>query len=61
MNKTTIITVIGVVVSIIIAWWLVGFVFSALAFLIKVIVVLVVAGLVFVGLRLLLSPSSSRG
>jgi len=61
MNKTTIITVIGVVVSIIIAWWLVGFVFSALAFLIKVILVLVVAGLVFVGLRLLLSPSSSRG
>lgn len=61
MNKTTVITVIGVVVSILIAWWLVGFVFSALAFLIKVIVVLVVAGLVFVGLRSLLSRSGTRG
>ena len=61
MIKTTIITVIGVIVSIVIAWWLVGFVFSALAFLIKVVVVLVVAGLVFVGLRSLLSRSSTRG
>ena len=61
MNRTTIITVIGVIVSIVIAWWLVGFVFSALAFLIKVFVVLLVAGLVFVGLRSLLSRSSPRG
>lgn len=61
MIKTTIITVIGVIVSIVIAWWLVGFVFSALAFLIRVIVVLVVAGLVFVGLRSLLTRSSRRG
>ncbi len=61
MNKTTVITVIGVIVSIVVAWWLVGFVFSALAFLIRVIVVLVVAGLVFVGLRSLLTRSSPRG
>ena len=61
MNTTSVITVIGVIVSIVIAWWLVGFVFSALAFLIKVVVVLVVAGLVFVGLRSLLSRSSTRG
>lgn len=60
MNKTTVVTVIGVIVSIVIAWWLVGFVFSALAFVIKVIVVLVVAGLVFAGLRSLLSGSSTR-
>jgi high-affinity Fe2+/Pb2+ permease len=61
VNTTSVITVIGVIVSIVIAWWLVGFVFSALAFLIKVVVVLVVAGLVFVGLRSLLSRSSTRG
>ena len=61
MNTTTVITVIGVIVSIVIAWWVVGFVFSALAFLIKVVVVLVVAGLVFAGLRALLSRSSPRG
>ncbi|MCY7326298.1 MAG: hypothetical protein LH605_09235 [Microbacteriaceae bacterium] len=61
MNKTTIITGIGVIVSIVVAWWLVGFVFSALAFLIRVIMVLFVAGLVFVGLRSLLSRSSPRG
>jgi ABC-type multidrug transport system permease subunit len=60
MNKTTVVTVIGVIASIVIAWWLVGFVFSALAFVIKVIVVLVVAGLVFAGLRSLLSGSSTR-
>ena len=61
MNETTIIPGIGVIVSIDVAWWLVGFVFSALGFLIKVIVVLFVAGLVFVGLRSLLSRSSPRG
>ena len=60
MNKTTVVTVIGVIASIVIAWWLVGFAFSALAFVIKMIVVLVVAGLVFAGLRSLLSGSSTR-
>ena len=60
MQKPSILTILGVIVAIVIAWALVSFVFSALAFLIKVIVVAVVAAVVFFALQGLLSRRASR-
>jgi len=60
MQRPTILTILGVIVAVVIAWALVSFVFSALAFLIKVIVVAVVAAVVFFALQGLLSRGSSR-
>ena len=60
MQRPTILTILGVIVAVVIAWALVSFVFSALAFLIKVIVVAVVAAVVFFALQRLLSRGSSR-
>lgn len=51
MTKNTVWTVLGVVVAIVIAWFLVNVLFSLLAFVFKLLIVAVVALLVFLALR----------
>ena len=53
MNKSTVWTIIGVIVAVVIAWFLVDIVFSLLWFIGKVVVVAVVAVIVFFVLRML--------
>ena len=52
-------TILGVILAIVIAWWLVNALFGVIYFLVKVIIVLFVAGLVFFVLRGLLNRSST--
>ena len=59
MNKNTVWTILGVVVAIIIAWFLVNVLFSLLAFVFKLLIVAIVALIVFFVLRALFR--SSRG
>lgn len=59
MNKNTIWTVVGVILAVVIAWWLVGVVFSVLWFFAKLAIVAVVAGGVFIALRMLFRKSDS--
>ncbi|MFS0853521.1 hypothetical protein [Microbacterium sp. 179-I 3D4 NHS] len=58
MNKNTIWTVLGVIVAIVIAWWIVSALFSLLWFIAKLAIVLVVAVVVFLVLRGLFSSST---
>jgi threonine/homoserine/homoserine lactone efflux protein len=51
--------ILGVVIAIVIAWWLVGVIFSLAWLIVKVVVVAAVAVLVFFALRGLL-PRGSR-
>ena len=51
MNKNTLWTILGVIVAVVIAWWLVGVVFSLLWFVAKLAIVAVVALVVFLVLR----------
>ncbi|WP_181905900.1 hypothetical protein [Microbacterium bovistercoris] len=51
MNKTSIWTVLGVIVAVVIAWWIVSALFSVLWFIAKLAVVAVVAVIVFLVLR----------
>lgn len=51
MTKSTVWTVVGVIVAIVIAWWLVSALFSLLWFIAKLAVVAVVAVAVYAGLR----------
>jgi len=51
MTKNTIWTVLGVIVAVVIAWWLVGLLFSVLWFIAKLAIVAVVALVVFLVLR----------
>ena len=60
MNKGTIWTIVGVIAAILIAWFLVNVLFSVLAFLVKLLVVAVVAVIVFFVLRMLFSRSDDR-
>ena len=53
MNKSTVWTIVGVIVAVVIAWFLVDIVFSLLWFIGKVVVVAVVAVIVFFVLRML--------
>jgi hypothetical protein len=46
-----VVTIIGVIVAIAIAWWLVGIIFAVIWFVVKLIIVAVVAVLVFFALR----------
>lgn len=46
-----IITILGVIVSIVVAWWLVNILLSLVFFVVKILIVLVVAALVFFALR----------
>ena len=57
MTKNTIWTVLGVIAAVVIAWWLVGLLFSVLWFIAKLAIVVVVALIVFLVLR---SAFSSR-
>ena len=60
MNKGTIWTIVGVIAAILIAWFLVNVLFSVLAFIVKLLVVAVVAVIVFFVLRMLFSRSDDR-
>ena len=51
MNKSTIWTVLGVIAAIVIAWFLVGALFSLLWLIVKIVIVGVVAVVVFLVLR----------
>jgi hypothetical protein len=53
MTKNTFWTVAGVILAIVIAWWLVGVLFSVLWFFAKLAIVAVVAVGVFIALRML--------
>ncbi len=53
MKKGTIWTILGVIVAVVIAWWLVNVVFHVVFWLFKVAVVAVVALVVFLVLRYL--------
>jgi uncharacterized protein YacL len=57
VNKGTVWTILGVIVAIVIAWFLVNIVFSVLFFIGKLLVVAVVAVIVFFVLRMLFSRS----
>jgi hypothetical protein len=56
----TVWTVIGVIVAVIVAWFLVDVVFSLLWFIGKLAIVAVVAVIVFFVLRALVRPSDDR-
>ena len=60
MNKSTVWTVVGVIVAIAIAWFLVNVVFSLLWFIGKIIIVGIVAVIVFVVLRAIFSRSDDH-
>jgi hypothetical protein len=51
MNKNILWTILGVIVAVVIAWWLVGVLFSLLWFIAKLAIVAVVALVVFLVLR----------
>jgi threonine/homoserine/homoserine lactone efflux protein len=51
VRSSTIWTVLGVIVAIVIAWFLVNILFSVLAFIFKLLVVAVVAVIVFFAIR----------
>lgn len=53
MTKNTVWTVLGVIVAVVIAWWLVNVLFTVLAFAFKLLVVAVVAVVVFFLIRML--------
>lgn len=60
MNKSTLWTILGVIVAVVIAWFLVNVLFSLLWFIGKLIVVAVVAVVVFFVLRMLFVKSDDR-
>nr|WP_314845180.1 hypothetical protein [uncultured Microbacterium sp.] len=51
MNKNSLWTIVGVILAIVIAWWIVSALFSILWFIAKLGIVLVVAVVVFFVLR----------
>ncbi|MEV4776528.1 hypothetical protein LTA6_001306 [Microbacterium sp. LTA6] len=51
MTKNSLWTVVGVVIAVVIAWWVVGALFSLLWFIAKLAIVAVVAVVVFFVLR----------
>lgn len=58
MNKNSLWTIVGVVLAVVIAWWIVSALFSILWFIAKLAIVLVVAGVVFLVLRGLFSSKA---
>lgn len=58
MNKSTLWTILGVIVAVVIAWVLVGWLFSLMWFIARLAVVAVVALVVFLLLRMLFARSS---
>lgn len=59
MTKSTVWTIVGVVAAVVIAWFLVNLLFSVLAFIFKLIAVVIVAAIVFFAMRALLGRSDS--
>jgi multisubunit Na+/H+ antiporter MnhG subunit len=59
-RKNTLVTVLCVVGAVLIAWFLVDIVLSAVFFLVKAAIVLVIAVVVYFVLRVLLARGSSR-
>lgn len=59
MNKNSIWTILGIIVAVVIAWFLVNIVFSVMWFIGKLLVVAVVAVVVYFVLRGLFSRSDS--
>lgn len=57
MTKSTIWTILGVIAAVVIAWILVEFVFTAIVFLFKLVIVAIVALVVFFLLRAAFSRS----
>lgn len=53
MTKSTVWTVLGVIVAVVIAWWVVTALFSVLWLIVKLVVVGIVAVLVYAGIRAL--------
>ncbi|MBP2437305.1 hypothetical protein [Microbacterium amylolyticum] len=53
MNKGTIWTILGVIVAVVVAFWIVNFLLSAIFILFKLAIVAVVAVVVYFGLRTL--------
>ncbi|MEE2815803.1 MULTISPECIES: hypothetical protein [unclassified Microbacterium] len=60
MNKSTIWTIVAVVVSVVIAFWIVNALFSLIWFIAKLAIVAVVALIVFVVIRSLLARSGGE-
>jgi hypothetical protein len=58
MTKNTVWTVLGVIVAVVIAWWVVSALFSVLWFIVKLAVVAVVAVAVYAGIRSLVRRES---
>ena len=58
MTKSSVWTILGVIVAVVIAWWLVSALFSLLWFIAKLAVVAVVAVAVYAGLRALLNRTA---
>jgi hypothetical protein len=56
----TVWTVIGVIAAVIIAWFLVDVIFSVLWFIVKLVIVAMVAVVVFFALRAWVRPSGER-
>ena len=57
MNRSTVWTVLGVIVAVVIAWFLVNVLFSMLWFIGKLVIVAIVAAIVFFVMRGLFSRS----
>lgn len=57
MNKSTVWTIVGVIVAIVIAWVLVNAIFSLIWFIGKLVIVLAVAAVVFFVMRAMFSRS----
>ena len=60
MTKSTLWTIVAVVVSVVIAFWIVNVVFSLIWFVAKLAIVAVVAVIVFVVIRTLLARSGGE-
>lgn len=58
-GRSTLATVLIVIGAVVVAWWLVGFIFQAIAFLARIVVVAAVALVLYVLVRRALSSSSS--
>ncbi|GAA1230881.1 membrane protein YdbS with pleckstrin-like domain [Microbacterium phyllosphaerae] len=58
MNKNSLWTIVGVILAVVIAWWIVSALFSILWFIAKLAIVLVVAAVVFLMLRGLFSSKA---
>lgn len=59
-TRNLVVTVLGVIVAIAVAWFLVDVVFHLIFFVVKLIIVAFVAGLVFFALRGLFAGRSDR-